>query len=242
MIVETRTRSLIKAFSWRILATLTTMTIVYIVFGNLELAGVVGGVEFVAKIVVYFLHERVWNKVRFGKIEVEPFVIWITGLPASGKTEIGDLVAEELRRRGLKVERLDGKNIRKLFPQTGFTRPERVLHNERVAYFASILEKNGVFVVASFVSPYEEMRRFARRICKNFVEVYLKCDVETCMKRDKEGLYERALRGEIKNFTGISDPYEEPENPEITIDVRKTDNETAAREIVKYIERRFLRV
>ncbi len=241
MIVETTKRSMAKAISWRIFATLTTMTIVYIVFGNLTMAGVVGGFEFIAKIFVYFIHERMWNKINFGKKELEPFVIWITGLPLSGKTTIGDGVAEKLKKIGLKVERLDGRDIRKLFPKTGFTRQDRIVHNERVAHLASILERNGICVVASFVSPYEEMRRFARNVCKNFVEVYLKCDVKTCERRDREGLYERARRGEIKNFTGISDPYEEPKDPEITIDVRKTDTETAIKEIVSYIKGRYLK-
>ena len=241
MIIETKSRSLAKAISWRVFATLTTMTIVYIIFGNLKLAGVVGGFEVIAKIFVYFIHERMWNKIKFGKKEIDPFVIWITGLPLSGKTTVGDGVAERLKKLGLKVERLDGRDIRKLFPKVGFTREERIQHNERVAHLASILEKNGICVVASFVSPYEEMRQFARRVCKNFVEVYLKCDVETCEKRDKEGLYEKARRGEIKNFTGISDPYEEPVNPEITIDVRKTSPDEAVSQVVNYVKRRFLK-
>ncbi len=241
MIVETKKRSLVKAFSWRILATLTTILIVYLVFHNLKLASIAGGFEFIAKIIVYFIHERVWNKIRFGKEEIEPFVIWITGLPLSGKTTIGDEVAERLKKVGFRVERLDGRDIRKLFPKTGFSQEDRIVHNERVAHLASILERNGICVVASFVSPYEEMRSFARGLCKNFVEVYLKCDVETCEKRDREGLYERARRGEIKNFTGISDPYEEPVDPEIMVDVRKMNIGEATDKIVGYVKRRFLR-
>ncbi len=241
MYLETKSRSILKAISWRVLATLTTVVVVYIFFGRLDLAAAVGIVESSSKIFLYFIHERLWNKIKFGKKEITPFVIWLTGLPLSGKTTIGDLVYEELKKMGIRVERLDSKDVRALFPKAGFTRDERMVHLSRVAHLASILEKNGVSVIASFITPYKEARDFARNICKNYVEVYVKASLETCMKRDYKGLYEKAIKGEIPNFTGISDIYEEPISPDIVIDTEKTDPEKAKEIILNYIKTNFIR-
>lgn len=241
MVIETKKRSLIKAISWRVLASITTMTIIYIFYHEVETAVLAGILESIIKILIYFFHERAWNSLNFGKKEITPFVLWITGLPLAGKSALGNMVFDEMKEFGLEVERLDGKDVRKLFPKAGFSREERIVHNERVAHLSSILEKNGISVVATFISPYREMRSFSREICKNYVEVYLKCDVETCKNRDTKGLYEKAVSGEIKNFTGVSDPYEEPDNPEITIDTRENSLEEAKEIIIKYIKRRFLK-
>ena len=241
MYIETKVRSVFKAFSWRFLATFTTAVIVYLFFGRLDLAAAVGVVESASKIVLYFLHERIWNRISWGRKEVTPFVLWFTGLPLSGKTTIADRVYDELKSMGLKVERLDSKQVRSLFPKAGFTREERLTHLGRVAFLCSMLEKNGVSVVASFISPYKEAREFARRICKNYVEVYVKASLETCIKRDYKGLYEKALKGEIPNFTGVSDPYEEPESPEIVIDTESLSPDEAKDLILDYVKRHFLR-
>jgi adenylylsulfate kinase len=150
---------------------------------------------------------------------VRPAVVWLTGLSGAGKSTIAERVCQALRRRRLPVEWLDGDAIRNVFP-TGFTRPERDAHIRRVGYLASVLERHGVFVVASFVSPYAEARNFVRTLCRNFVEVYVATDLGECERRDVKGLYARARRGEIRNFTGIDDPYEPPERPEVVIDPR----------------------
>ncbi|HEC41695.1 MAG TPA: adenylyl-sulfate kinase [Bacteroides sp.] len=147
-----------------------------------------------------------------------PYVIWITGLPAAGKTTIGEALAKTLKEQGQRVEHLDGDRLRNLFPGTGFSKDERNSHIHRVGYLAGMLEKNGVTVVASFISPYRESREFVRNQCNQFIEVYLSTPLEECEKRDPKGLYKKARKGEIKQFTGIDDPYEPPENPEITID------------------------
>ncbi len=147
-----------------------------------------------------------------------PYVIWITGLPAAGKTTIGEALAKTLKEQGQRVEHLDGDRLRNLFPGTGFSKDERNSHIHRVGYLAGMLEKNGVTVVASFISPYRESREFVRNQCNQFIEVYLSTPLEECEKRDPKGLYKKARKGEIKQFTGIDDPYDPPENPEITID------------------------
>jgi adenylylsulfate kinase len=145
-------------------------------------------------------------------------VLWFTGLSGSGKSTIAARVHEELQRRGVEVEYIDGDALREVFPNTGFTRTEREEHLRRAGYMASRLAAHGVTVVASFVSPYRESRDFIRKLCSGFVEVYVATPLEECERRDVKGLYARARRGEIRNFTGIDDPYEPPEHPELTLD------------------------
>jgi adenylylsulfate kinase len=147
-----------------------------------------------------------------------PVVLWLTGLSGAGKSTISAYVSGELRRRGLPVEQLDGDSIRHIFPNTGFSKPERDAHIRRVGYLASKLEEHGVLVVVSLVSPYRESRDFVRGLCRNFVEVYLATPLAECERRDVKGLYAKARRGEIRNFTGIDDPYEPPVAPELVVD------------------------
>ena len=147
-------------------------------------------------------------------------VLWFTGLSGSGKSTIASLVHRELERRGLEVEYIDGDALRAVFPNTGFTRAEREEHLRRTGYMASRLAAHGVTVVASFVSPYRDSREFVRRLCPDFFEIYVATPLEECERRDVKGLYARARRGQIQNFTGIDDPYEPPESPELTLDTR----------------------
>jgi adenylylsulfate kinase len=147
-------------------------------------------------------------------------VLWFTGLSGSGKSTIAAQVQRELARRGTDVEYIDGDALREVFPNTGFTRAEREEHLRRTGYMASRLAAHGVTVVASFVSPYNGSREFVRRLCPRFLEIYVATPLEECERRDVKGLYARARRGEIRNFTGIDDPYEIPEHPELTLDTR----------------------
>jgi adenylylsulfate kinase len=145
-------------------------------------------------------------------------VLWFTGLSGSGKSTIAARVQQELVRQGRDVEYIDGDALREVFPNTGFTRAEREEHLRRTGYMASRLAAHGVTVVASLVSPYRESRDFIRRLCRDFLEIYVATPLEECERRDVKGLYARARRGEIRNFTGIDDPYEPPEHPELTLD------------------------
>lgn len=163
------------------------------------------------------------------------FTLWFTGLPCSGKSAVADRVAEILRARGLRVERLDGDIVRQdLTRDLGFSREDRNENIRRVTFVAKLLTRNGVAVLTSFISPYRDIRARARREIGNFIEVYTKCSLETCIQRDVKGMYQKAIRGEIKEFTGISDPYEEPENPEILLE---TDRETLEESAAKVIQR-----
>ncbi len=241
MFRETHTRSVAKALSWRIMGTVATTGLVFIFTRRLVLSLAVGGFEFVSKIVLFWFHERVWDRVRYGKKEIAPAVVWFTGLSGSGKSTIATRVFEELQRRGYKAERLDGDTVREIFPTTGFTRPERDQHIRRVGFLASRMERQGVFVVASFVSPYQEARDFVRGQCRNFIEVWVSTPLEECERRDVKGLYARARRGEIPHFTGISDPYEPPANPELTIDTTRETVEASVARVVAELERHIAR-
>ena len=145
-------------------------------------------------------------------------VLWLTGLPASGKSTLAQEVCKVLKSRGLAVEHLDGDQIRDIFPQTGFDRTSRNDHIRRIGFLASKLEKHGVIVVASFVSPYRESRDDVRKMCQNFYEIYLSTPLEVCKSRDPKGLYRQAMEGKITNFTGIQDPYEPPQQPQLVLD------------------------
>jgi adenylylsulfate kinase len=166
-------------------------------------------------------------------------VIWFTGLSGSGKSTISTWVAQELRRRGYRVESLDGDSIRDIFPNTGFSKAERDAHIRRVGYLASKLEQNGVFVIASFVSPYRESREFVRSLCGTFIEVHVSTPFEECERRDVKGLYAKARRGEIKNFTGLDDPYEAPVAPELVLDTTRISVEQAGRRVIDLLQARI---
>ena len=165
------------------------------------------------------------------------FTAWFTGLPCSGKTTVADRVAEVLKERGLRVERLDGDIVRKgLTSDLGFSKEDRDENIKRVTYVAKLLTRNGVAVLATFVSPYRERRAKTREEIGSFVEIYTRCPVEVCIERDEKGMYKKALAGEIKNFTGIDDPYEEPEDPELTLDTDRTTVEECVRKVLDYLE------
>lgn len=240
MYKETNKRSVVKGVTWRIVATTTTMVIVYVFFGRLDLAIATGLLESVLKIGLYWAHERAWYKVRWGMNRIEPFNIWFTGLPLSGKTTIADAVYKKLEKFNIPLERLDSKDIRELLPNIGFTREERNSHIGRIGHLIKTLQNNSISTVASFVSPYKESRKQIRNMVKNNIVVYVKADIETCKERDTEGKYIKALTGQYQNFTGVSDVYEEPKYAEIVIDTDSLSVDDAVDKIMTYIKKQYL--
>ncbi|MGD0035839.1 MAG: adenylyl-sulfate kinase [Bacteroidota bacterium] len=166
-------------------------------------------------------------------------VLWLTGLSGSGKTALADLLHKYLSGKGLSVDHLDGDMLRSLFPNTGFSKEERNRHVQRAGELAAKLEKDGKIVIASLISPYRDSRLYVRSICSQFVEIYVKASLQTCEARDPKELYKKARNGEIKNFTGIDDPYEEPEQPEIIIDTNHQTLEQSFDTLKKFVERRL---
>lgn len=171
---------------------------------------------------------------------LKPFVLWFTGLSGAGKSTLADLTHQYLKEKNIKTERLDGDAVRSIFPNTGFTKEERDNHVKRIGFLASMLERNDVIVIASFISPYKDSRNFVRGLCKNFIEVYVKASVAGCECRDVKGLYKKAREGEIQNFTGISDPYEAPKDPEIVIETDKQSVEESFSVLKNYIDKHLL--
>ena len=166
-------------------------------------------------------------------------VYWFTGLSGAGKTTLATKLVSFLREKGEKCELLDGDEIRKMFPQTGFSREERNQHIQRVAYIASLLEKNGVNVVVSLISPYKEGRSQARKMCRHFIEIYVSTPLAICEERDPKGLYKAARRGDIQNFTGISDDYEAPPSPDLTIETSHQTLQQSFATITDFISKRI---
>lgn len=149
-------------------------------------------------------------------------VIWLTGIPASGKTTIATLLKDYYKQKNLPVDILDGDEIRNtLSSDLGFSEKDRKEHNRRVIFIAKLLSKNGITTIIPLISPYRETREFARKEIPNFVEVWVKASIDECKKRDPKGLYKKALVGEITNLTGLQAPYEEPESPELILDTEK---------------------
>jgi adenylylsulfate kinase len=170
------------------------------------------------------------------------FTLWFTGLSGSGKTTITTHLVKELRKRGVPLEVLDGDIVREnLSKGLGFSKEDRDTNIRRIAFVANLLSRNGVPVITAAISPYREIRNEARELMDGrFVEVYTKAPLEVCEERDVKGLYAKARAGEIKEFTGISDPYEPPENPEILVETDKQSPEESAKQILDFLEERGL--
>ena len=168
------------------------------------------------------------------------FTLWVTGLSGSGKSTIAHLVGPELDRRGHFVEYLDGDTVRThLSKGLGFSKEDRDTNIERIGWVASRITRQGGAVIAAAISPYEETRAKARGLVEefgSFVEVYVKASVGECARRDVNGLYAKAFAGEIKGFTGVDDPYEEPQSPEVVVDTETSEPEEAAALVVARLE------
>lgn len=239
---ETNIRTIAKGFSWRFFATATTIIIVYLFFGRLDLAIAAGIIETISKVALYYIHEKIWQRLKWGKKRIEPFNLWFTGLPLSGKTTIADLVFQKLQKYDLPLERIDSKDIRELIPNIGYSREERNQHMHRIGHLIRTLQNNSISTVASFVSPYHESRKAIREMVKNNVIVYIKADIESCKSRDYKGVYAKALEGKLQNFSGVNDTYEEPKHAEIIIDTDRLSAYEASEIIIRYLKKNHLKI
>ena len=170
------------------------------------------------------------------------FTLWFTGLSGAGKSTLSEAITGELRKRGHRVERLDGDEVRlRLSRGLGFSKEDRDENIRRIGFVARLLSRNGAVAIAAAISPYRAVRDEVRRAHEApFVEVYVDCPLEALVKRDPKGLYAKALRGEISNFSGISDPDEPPVNPDITVHTDRESVEASRDTILGWIERRKL--
>ncbi len=166
-------------------------------------------------------------------------VLWFTGLSGAGKTTVADKIYEHLSEKNIRCERLDGDTIRSnLNEQLDFSKQGRNRNIEIAGFVAKMLVNQGVVVLSSFISPYRSQRNQLREKIENFAEVFVNASLAVCEQRDVKGLYQKARKGEIRNFTGIDDPYEEPENPEIVLNTDSEDIEESAQKILTYLKSR----
>jgi adenylyl-sulfate kinase len=171
-------------------------------------------------------------------LEHKGFTVWFTGLSGAGKTTIADAIEPLLRERGIsKLEKLDGDVVRtNLSKGLGFSKEDRDTNIRRIGWVAEVLTRNGVCVLASAISPYKEIRDEVKKNIGNFVEVYVECSIEELTRRDVKGLYEKAIKGEIANFTGVSDPYEAPVNPEVKVNSEHEELEESVAKVMAKLE------
>jgi adenylyl-sulfate kinase len=164
--------------------------------------------------------------------------VWFTGLSGAGKSTLAEAVRDELRSRGRRVEILDGDEVRtNLSKGLGFSKEDRDTNIRRIGYVARLLSRNGVVAITAAISPYREIRDEVRRLHEAaFVEVFVDCSIDELVRRDRKGLYAKALRGEIANFTGVSDPYEPPQTPEIHVHTDRERVEESLARIVEWLE------
>ena len=182
-------------------------------------------------------HRNLDSKYRQEKTGNKGMVIWFTGLSASGKSTIASLVEKNLIDSGKTAYWLDGDNVRHgLCSDLAFSERDRVENIRRLAEVAALFEDSGVIAIVSAITPMEKMRKLARSKAKHFVLVYVKADLDTCIERDPKGLYEKALKGEIKGYTGIDSPFEQPEQYEILLDTDEYDVLTCANKVTEYIQ------
>ncbi|MBM7563227.1 adenylyl-sulfate kinase [Paenibacillus sacheonensis] len=169
-------------------------------------------------------------------------VLWFTGLSGAGKTTTATAVLQKLRERGRRVELLDGDELRTVICKgLGFSMEDRFENVRRIAYIANLLSRNGVDVLISAISPYRAMREYAKQQIPGCVEIFVHCPLHVCEMRDVKGLYAKARSGEIKNFTGISDPYEEPLQPAVTLDSAAASLEENVQAVLTYLDQKIHR-
>jgi len=264
-------RHLLKTLSWRVIGTIDTVMLGWLVTGKLHTGAAIGGLELLTKMVLYFTHERVWHRIRFGlptrtaraaqvrddnagnlfayagKVSrsqrealngAPAFTIWLTGLSGSGKSTIASELEVWLHQQGLRTYIIDGDNTRlSINSDLSFSAEDRAENIRRVAEISKLFNDAGIIVIASFISPFAADRESARNIIgpSSFLETFVDASIDTCKSRDTKGLYRLAQEGKIKEFTGISSPYEPPLHPDIHINTDAGSVQSCITKIINHL-------
>ena len=226
-------RSLVKSVTWRAFAILILSIVSFLTTGDKKQAIFITLFYHTLQILFYYLHERIWDRIMWGKSK--GLFIQMTGLSGAGKTTLARAVESRLKDKGYMVEIIDGDEYREgLCKDLGFSKEDRNTNIRRLGFVGKVLSRNKVITIMSAINPYEEVRKELEKEC-GAKTVFVKCNIDTCIERDVKGLYKKALSGEIKKFTGISDPFEEPPEADLNIDTANNDLETCVDELEKFI-------
>jgi len=237
--IDSKKRSLIKAVSWKSMGFIILTLITYAITGSLKQTGFVAIVYHLSMLLLFVLHERIWNKTQWGK--TTGLFIQMTGMSGAGKTTIAQAVGKRLRKQGIKVEIIDGDEYREnLCKDLGFSREDRETNIKRLSFVGKVLGRNNVVCIMSAINPYETTRESVKETIPSSKLVYIKCDLEELKRRDTKGLYKRALLPDgdpdkVHNFTGISDPFDDPASPDLQITTDNTTQEESIKQLEKFI-------
>jgi len=214
--IDSKKRSFWKAITWRIFAIMLLTCVSFVTTGDVKTTTLITVCYHSIQVFMFFIHERLWNFIKWGK--TKGMFIQMTGLSGAGKTTLARSVEERLKAKGYKVEVIDGDEYREgLCNDLGFSKEDRNTNIRRLGFVGKVLSRNSVITIMSAINPYDSVRQELENTC-GAKTVFIKCRLEECIHRDVKGLYAKALSGEIKNFTGISDPFQEPKSPDLVID------------------------
>ena len=231
--IDSTKRTFSKAISWKTSGFLILSVLAYIITGSLKDTSIIAAVYHIIMLIFYYFHEKIWNRILWGK--TSGLFIQMTGLSGSGKTTIAKEVEIRLKNRGLKVEIIDGDEYREgICSDLTFSKEDRNTNIRRLGFVGKVLARNNVVVIMSTINPYDNIRKELKEI-HGARTIFIDCSIEECIERDVKGLYKKALLGEIKNFTGISDPFETPKNADLVIKTDKLNIKKSVELLEKFI-------